>query len=98
MSKVYNISDKMSGEKPTIIWGDKTLTVNTEVASVIKFQELSYEGGMNSLVEAVDVALGENHGVELTKLLTPDFEVLVTAISAAIHGITYEEAASRFRN
>lgn len=99
MSKVINITDKLSDEKPQIQIGTKKYTVNDGIATVLKFEELAAVGTTDSMVEAITTALGEKAAKELNIKNMPiaNFKVLSIAIMAAVQGIEYEEAAARFR-
>ena len=99
MPNIINITDKLINEKPCIIVGDKRYEVNNGLRTVMRFEELATESNVKSMVEALKVALGANAVEELNvdDMSQPNFKVLLTALMAAIQGVTYEEAEVRFR-
>ncbi len=98
MSKVINITDKLSNEKPSIQIGKKEYQVNDGIATVLKFEELASVGTTSAMVEAITTALGEKAAKEIHIESMPiaNFKVLSIAIMAAVQGMEYEEAAARF--
>lgn len=98
MSKIINITDKLSNEKPSLQIGEKLYHVNDGVTTVLKFEELATAGTTGAMVEAITTALGEKASKELKieNMSIGNFKVLSIAIMAAVQGIEYEEAAARF--
>lgn len=96
MAKIYNITSKMTDEKPKIIWGEREYEVNDLFINLFKFDELDLTS-KEGIEEILNTTLGIDHGIELDKLSTNNIKVLVTAIIAAIQGIDFDEAASRFQ-
>lgn len=99
MSKVINVTDKLTSEKPVIRIGAKDYPVNDGIATVLKFEELATTGTTAAMVEAISTALGTKAAKELNieNMSISNFKVLSTAITAAFQGIEYEEAAARFQ-
>lgn len=99
MSKVINVTDKLSTEKPQIQIGDKKYTVKDEIATVLKFEELAAAGTTGAMIEAISAVLGAKAAKELNieSMSISNFKVLSTAIVAAFQGLEYEEAAARFQ-
>lgn len=98
MSKVINISDKLSDAKPSIVVGEKSYEVNDSMEVVFKFEEVTNAGNQGA-VTAIKLALGEKAYKELKveKMSVGNFKVLMTAIMASMQGLTYEDAEARFR-
>jgi len=98
MSKIVNITDKLSSSKPTIQLGDKTYEINDSMETVFKFEEMASSGN-KGMVEAVKMALGEKAYRELgvAKMSVGNFKVIVVALLAAMQGVSYEEAEARFQ-
>jgi hypothetical protein len=99
MSKVINITDKLSKEKPSIQIGNKIYTVDDTITNVLKFEELANTGTSAAMVEAIALALGSKAAKELNveKMSIQSFKVLATAVIAAMQDMEYEEAAARFQ-
>ena len=99
MAKIINITDKLTTDKPKIIVGGKEYTVNNGMSTVLKFEELAEEKTTESMIKAVEIAIGEPAAKELDvkNMGIDNFKVLITAIMAASQGLEYEEAASRFQ-
>ncbi|MGH0053667.1 MAG: hypothetical protein ACQ5SW_09790 [Sphaerochaetaceae bacterium] len=97
MAKVINITDKISVEKPVIQIGEDMYEVNDTMGVVLKFQELVSDE--NNVKIALELALGEEAAKKLDfeSMRVSNYKVLITAIMAAMQGLTYEEAASRFQ-
>ena len=98
-SKVINITDKLSDEKPVIVAGEKEYEVNASMETVLKFEELAAESTAESFKSAFNIALGEEATKELklTKMSLANMKVWMIAIMAAMQGMEYEEAEARFR-
>lgn len=99
MSKIINITDKLSTEKPVIQIGDKEYPVNDSLSSVFKFEELSGANSSESMLNAVEISLGKKavEELQLKEMSMSNFQVLTIAIMAAVQGVSYEEAEARFR-
>ena len=97
MAKVINITDKISVEKPVIQIGEDMYEVNDTMGVVLKFQELVSDE--NNVKIALELALGEEASEKLgfESMRVSNYKVLITAIMAAMQGLTYEEATSRFQ-
>lgn len=97
MGRVINITDKLSTEKPIIQIGEDSYPVNDSMEVVLKFQELT--GDETSLKSAVELALGKTAAkkIKVEEMSVSNFKVLITAIMAAMQGMTFDEAASRFQ-
>lgn len=98
MAKIINITDKFSNDKPKIVIGKKEFEVNDSIEAVLKFEELSNEGSVDALKQAIKITLGEKavDDFGINKISISNFKVLTVAIMAAIQGIDYEEAEKRF--
>lgn len=98
MSKVINITDKLSDERPSLKVGEKEYPLNDSMETVFKFEELATTGNKGAM-EAIKMALGEKAYKELKieKLSVANFRVIMTAIMAAMQGMTYEETEARFQ-
>lgn len=99
MSKIINITDKLSSEKPKLQIGEDIYEVNDSMNTVLKFQELSQDSGFENLEKAVELAIGEKPAKKLCikEMSLSNFKVIVTSIMAAMQGLEYEEAATRFQ-
>lgn len=97
MTKIINITEKISLEKPVIQIGEDMYEVNDTMGVVLKFQELVSDE--NNVKIALELALGEEAAKKLDfeSMRVSNYKVLITAIMAAMQGLTYEEAASRFQ-
>ena len=100
MAKIINISDKLSLEKPKLVVGDKIYTVKDGMDTVMKFEELAAASTADSLTQAIEISLGKEAADELDikSWSLANFKVLTIAILAAMQGIEYDEAASRFQD
>lgn len=98
MSKVINISDLLSSAKPSIQIGQKVYPVNDGVDVVLAFEEQAGKG-IRGLLGALESALGADAYAEIGVESYPiaNIQVLATAVLAAQMGISYEDAAARFR-
>lgn len=96
MAKVYNITDKMSDQKPVIKWAEKEFKVDDAFLNLLKLDELnlSTDEGIRELLK---MALGEDHGIDIEAQSTSNVKILMTVIIAAIQGIDFDEAAERFQ-
>ncbi|WP_028560681.1 hypothetical protein [Paenibacillus pinihumi] len=98
MSTNIKLSGKFSTEQPTIEIDKKKYPINNGLESVLAFQEAA-NAGLRGTLDALKGALGEEAYVEIGvgKMNINNIKVLSTGILAAQAGITYEEAAARFR-
>lgn len=98
MANVINITNLLSNEKPVIQIGEKSYPVNDGVDAVMAFEEAASKGAKGLLV-ALEGALGkEAYGeIGVSKMGLGNLKVLSTAVLASQAGISYEEAAARFR-
>ncbi|MGF7050416.1 hypothetical protein J2T13_004954 [Paenibacillus sp. DS2015] len=96
---IINITDKFSADKSSIQLGEKVYEVNNSMETVMKFEELAGNGSMESLVSAMEYAIGKAAVKELNikKLSVSNFKLLITAIMASMQGVTLEEAGARFQ-
>lgn len=101
MSKIINITDKLSKGKPQVQIEDRFYPVNNSMLTVMKFEELIVAPTSQSLVEAIKITLGESAAQELgvsdLSMTLEDYKVLTIAIMAAMQGLEYDEAAARFQ-
>lgn len=98
MSRVINITDKLSNDKPSITIGEKSYEINDTLEVVFKFEEVASTGNKGA-IDALKMALGEKACKEIgvEKLSINNFKVLMTALMAAMQGVSYEDAEARFR-
>lgn len=98
MSKVINISDKLSMEKPCIELNGVQYPVNDSLEAVMKFEELYADGDTNGMLECLRVALGAPvvEQMNFEKMSFRNIQVWFFAVMAAMQDITYEEVEDRF--
>jgi len=98
MAKIINISDKLSKDKPKLKVGEQVYAIDDSLVTVMKFEELATESTTDSMVSAIEIALGkeavEELGVRTMSIV--NFKVIMTAILAAMQDLTYDEAEARF--
>lgn len=99
MSKVVNITDKLSKESPQIIMGENKYIVNDVMSNVLKFEELTAETTKVNIVKSIELALGVKACKEIDpmNMSIENYKVLCVAIMAAMQGLSYDEAEKRFR-
>lgn len=99
MSKIIDITSKLSNEKITIKIGNKKYPINDGMEVVLKFEELVSAPTMDNMIKAVEISLGEEavNEIDIKKMNIKNFKVLTTGILAAMQDMTYEEAVSRFQ-
>lgn len=99
MSKIINISDKLSNDKPMITIGEKEYVVNDSIETVLKFEESYGQGSLQCMLDCLRVALGKEayDTLSFKKMSFDNVRVWFLAIVAAMQGMTYEEAEERFR-
>ena len=99
MSKIINITDKLSNEKPVIVIGEKKYTVDDSMRTLMKFEELTSRATIDNMKKAIDLAFGEGAAAELNveSMSANNFKVLSIAIMASMMGTEYEEAEKRFQ-
>ena len=100
MAKLINLTDRFSLERPKIVIGEHTFEVDDSIATATKFQELAQAQDMDSMKEAMKLILGEEsiEKLDYDKLSLGNLKTLNIAIMAAIQGISYEDAESRFQD
>jgi flagellar basal body-associated protein FliL len=100
MAKLINITDRLTNDKPKIIIKDKEYEVNDSMLTVLKFEELARNNTIESLREAIKVAIGEDayNEINVDNLSFNDFKVLIIALMAAMQNMEYEDAEARFQN
>lgn len=98
MSKIIDISSKLTTEKPQIKIGEKLYCINNGIDTVLKFEELATQGS-KGLIEAIKLAISEESAKEinLESISIKNFKVLTVAIMAAMQDLEYEEAEARFQ-
>jgi enoyl-CoA hydratase/carnithine racemase len=103
MSKVYDISKKITNERPTLKLGEgKAYEIddrkNTMLLLGQKVKESDTED-IKVLDEIVKMALGEEAAKEIDdmELSVTSYQCIVIAIMAAVAGEEYEAAEARFR-
>ncbi|MEF2969236.1 hypothetical protein V3851_26030 [Paenibacillus sp. M1] len=98
MSKLINITELLSSEKPCIQIGEKSYPVNDGVDAVIAFEEAASQGA-RGMITALEAALGKNAYKEIGvgTFSLSNLRVLATAVLAAQAGLSYEEAEARFQ-
>lgn len=99
MPKVYNITNRLSNEKPVIVMGEKQYFVNNSMSTLFKFEELSQQGTKDGMHAAIKLALGDKAAkeIKIDDMSVDNFKVLSTTIIAAMQGVEYEEAEARFQ-
>lgn len=95
---VINITDRISLDKPRIQIGEETYEVNDTMECVLKFQELA--SSEDSMKMALELALGKQalKKLDFDKMRVTNYKVLITAVMAAMQGMTFEEADARFQD
>ena len=98
MSKIINITDRLSKEKPVIQIGEKTYPVENGMSMVLKFEELATESTSDSMLKAIELTIGKEacDDLDIKNWSLGNFKVLTTSILAAMQDITYDEAEARF--
>jgi hypothetical protein len=98
MAKIINISDKLSMDKPVIQVGDKTYKINDSLETVMKFEESYGDGDIQSMLEGMKVALGEEayDEVGFEKMSFTNIKVWFLAVMSAMQDVDYEEVEARF--
>jgi hypothetical protein len=99
MAKIIDISSKLSKDKPVIVIEGKSYEIDDSLLTVMKFEEISGNGGTTGMIEGMKVALGkgaEEIGIE--KMRFQNVKVLFLAVVAAMQDISYEEAEARFQS
>lgn len=101
MSKVYDITSKISTEKPIIKMGDKEYAVdNSKNTMLLVSQELSNsDNQLKGMDKAVELLLGEDafKEIENMKLSIDATRTLFIALMASVNGEEYEKAEARFQ-
>ncbi|MCF6461498.1 hypothetical protein [Clostridium sp. Cult3] len=103
MSKVYDISAKLTNEKPKIqIAENKIYEVDNRKNTILKMQQMLQKADIDDLDfldEAIEMLLGEKAAKELAEmdLSIKNYQVIFVTIVAAIQEIEYEQAEGMFR-
>lgn len=105
MSKVYDISAKLTNERPKIkLAEDKIYEVDNRKNTVLKMQQKLQEqeadiDDLNFLDEAIEILLGKEAAKELSDmdLSIANYQTIFITIMAAIQEIEYEQAEAMFR-
>lgn len=98
MRKVYDAKEKiLTGDNfPTILFNDKTYTVDNRISTYNKIQKAMQEGKNDGIL--VELALGKDAAKEIEKLdlSVPSYKSLIMYISAAMEEIEVSEVEERF--
>lgn len=103
MSKVYDISPKLTNEKPKIqIAENKIYEVDNRKNTILLMQQKLEKADINDLNfldEAIEMLLGEKAAKEIDEmdLSIAGYQTIFIAIMAAIQEIEYEQAEGMFR-
>lgn len=97
-----DISSKLGKEKQTITIAEgKTYEVDTSAETYLIMQDkiANKEFSLNSMYEMIEVLLGETALKEIKEMKpTPNqLKVIVTALSALVSEVSYEEMEKRFQ-
>ncbi|MDF9845173.1 MULTISPECIES: hypothetical protein [unclassified Paenibacillus] len=101
MTKVVKLSNKFAkDEKAGIEIGDKIYEFDASVETAMLLEDaVAGDGRVSSLVAALEGVLGaeavEDIGVK--KMSLANMKILITGLSAALQGTTYEDASARFQ-
>lgn len=103
MSKVIDISAKLTNEKPKLkLSEDKVYEIDNRKNTILVMYQKMQEGNINDLElldEVIGLLLGEKAAKEIDEmnLSIKDYQTIVIAIMAAIQEIEYEQAEAMFR-
>ncbi|MFS0858335.1 hypothetical protein [Paenibacillus taichungensis] len=100
MANIINLTDKFAtDEVASIQIGNKKYPINNSVEAVLGFEELANDASVKGLLNAIQGSLGEKAVTEIgvRKMSVENLKVLMSGLVAAMQGLTYEEAAARFR-
>ena len=101
MARNIDLSNKLSNERPTIIIGGNTYTVNDEKTNVLLMNEELKKGGSEAEVvdKTISLLLGEKALKEIDAMgygISQYFTIFYGLI-ACVNDISIEEAQERFR-
>jgi hypothetical protein len=96
--KMYTVDKALLTETPEIRIGDKIYKVDNRLSTVKKVAEAVKASPENEMDETIKLCLGEQAYKEIVEmdLPAPAMQEIVVIISAAVSGITAEEAKKRF--
>lgn len=103
MSKVYDISAKLTNERPKIKLGeDKIYEVDNRKNTILKMQQMLQKADIDDLDfldEAIEMLLGEKAAKDIDEmdLSIAGYQTIFITIMAAIQEIEYEQAEGMFR-
>lgn len=103
MSKVYDISAKLTNERPKIkLAEDKIYEVDNRKNTILKMQQMLQKADIDDLDfldEAIGLLLGEKAAEEIggMDLSIKNYQVIFITIVAAIQEVEYEQAEAMFR-
>src|SRR5690606_26902818 len=103
MSKVYDISAKLTNERPKIkLAEDKIYEVDDRKNTILKMSQKIQNADIDDrefIDEMIEMLLGEKAAKEIDEmnLSIKDYQTIVIAIMAAIQEIEYEQAEAMFR-
>lgn len=103
MSKIIDISAKLTNERPKIkISEDKIYEIDDRKNTILKMYQMFRDGDVNDIEmmdEVIKMLLGEKAAKEIDEmnLSIKNYQTIVIAIMAAIQEITFEEAEELFR-
>lgn len=102
MSKIIDISAKLTNERPKIkISEDKIYEIDDRKNTILKMYQMFRDGDVNDIEmmdEVIKMLLGEKAAKEIDEmnLSIKNYQTIVIAIMAAIQEITFEEAEKLF--
>jgi len=103
LSKVYDISAKLTNERPKIKLGEgKVYEVDNRKNTILLMQQKLEKADiddLNFLDEAIEMLLGEKAAKEIDEmdLSIANYQTIFITIMAAIQEIEYEQAEAMFR-
>lgn len=103
MSKVYDISAKLTNERPKIqIAENKIYEVDNRKNTILKMQQMLQKADIDDLDfldEAIEMLLGEKAAKDIDEmdLSIAAYQTIFITIMAAIQEIEYEQAEAMFR-
>ncbi|CQR51483.1 hypothetical protein [Paenibacillus riograndensis] len=100
MTNIVNITDKFTKEDKGILQiGNKKYEIDKSVEAVMRFEELADDQRVKAVVAALEGALGEKASKEIgvRKMGAENLKVLLSGVTAAMQGISFEEVAARFQ-
>lgn len=103
MSKIIDISAKLTNERPKIkISEDKIYEIDDRKNTILKMYQMFRDGDVNDIEmmdEVIKMLLGEKAAKEIDEmnLSIKNYQTIVIAIMAAIQEITFEDAEKLFR-